>query len=297
MRKYLVGILFFLSLATQAQELQCSVSVVSPSIQSSNKQVYETLQTAIREFMNAQQWTDHVYSSEERIECSILINITDVVADQYTGTIQIQARRPVYNSSYNTILLNYLDQDFGFEYVEFQPLIYNPNTFDSDLVGVLAYYANLIIGLDYDSFSKYGGDKYAEQAESIVSLAQSSSQTGWRSYDSNRNRYWLIENYLNEIHKSMREAMYQYHRLGLDKMSEDLEEARGEILSALQKLQKVHRKRPGTFAMTVFFDAKNDELVNVFSEASDVEKKQALEVLLEIDPSNSSKYNESLSEK
>lgn len=297
MRKYLVIILFFLSLTMQAQELQCSVSVVSPSIQSSNKQVYETMQTAIREFMNAQQWTDHVYSSEERIECSILINITDAEADQYTGTIQIQARRPVYNSSYNTILLNYLDQDFGFEYVEFQPLIYNPNSFDSDLVGVLAYYANLIIGLDYDSFSKYGGTKYVEQSESIVSLAQSSSQTGWRSYDSNRNRYWLIENYLNEIHKPMREAMYQYHRLGLDKMSEGLEEGRREILSALQKLQKVHRKRSGTFAMTVFFDAKNDELVNIFSEASDVEKKQAMEVLLEIDPSNSSKYKESLSEK
>lgn len=295
-KNILIFVFCLLSLCVKSQELQCTVSVVSPSVQGTNKQVYETMETAILEFMNGQIWTDNIFSSEERIECNILININEVISDdQFSGSIQVQARRPIYNSSYNAIMLNYLDQDFSFVYKEFESLIFNSNSYESDLVGVLSYYAYVILGLDYDSYSKYGGTVYLEEAEKIVSMAQNSSQEGWRSYESSRNRYWFVENYLNEYHRPMRECVYQYHRLGLDKMSEKAEIGRKEVLSAIKKLQKVHKQRPGTFAMAVFFDAKADELVNIFSKSDDTEKNEAQEVLMELNPSNSSKYEKSLS--
>jgi hypothetical protein len=294
-RKYIAVILIFISSIANAQELQCSVSVVSPSVQGTNKKVFETLQTAIREFMNGQKWTNNVFSPEERIECSVLINIKEIKSvDDFTGTIQVQVRRPVYNSAYSSVLLNYLDQDFSFKYVEFEPLIYNPNSFDSNLVGVLAYYAYLIIGVDYDTFSNLGGTKYIELAEQVVSRAQSAVEKGWKSFESKRNRYWLVENYLNEYHRPLRECMYQYHRLGLDKMSDKPENGRKEVLSALEKLQKVHRQKPGSFAMQVFFDAKGDEIINIFSESFSMEKGRVIDVLTEIDPVNASKYKKSL---
>jgi hypothetical protein len=271
------------------------VSVVSPSIQGTNKKVFETLQTAILEFMNGQKWTNNVFSAEERIECSILINVKEIKSvDEFTGTIQVQVRRPVFNSAYSSVLLNYLDQDFSFKYVEFEPLIYNPNSFDSNLIGVLAYYAYLIIGIDYDTYSNLGGTKYIELAEQVVSRAQNVAQKGWKSFESKRNRYWFVENYLNEYHRPLRECMYQYHRLGLDKMSDKPENGRKEILSAIEKLQKVHRQKPGSFAMQVFFDAKSDELINIFSESFSMEKGRVIDVLTEIDPVNATKYKKSL---
>ncbi len=298
MKKYLFIILFLSSyLFSNAQELQCSVSVVSPSVQGTNKQVYETMQTAIMEFVNGQVWTDNVFSPEERIECSILINIKEVVsANEFSGTIQVQARRPVYNSAYRTMLFNYLDQEFKFKYEEFEPLIFNQNSIESNLVGVIAYYAYVILGLDYDSFSKNGGTKYMEMAEKIVNMSQNSRYSGWRSYESKTNRYWFVENYLNEIHRPLRECIYQYHRLGLDKMSEKPEDGRKVVLSAIEKLTKVYRQRPGTFAMELFFDAKSDELINIFSESFSMEKQRAIEVLTEVDPANSNKYTEKINQ-
>ncbi|MCW3787248.1 DUF4835 family protein [Plebeiibacterium sediminum] len=298
MKKFLFLILFLISVVANAQELQCSVSVVSPSVQGTNKQVYETMQTAIMEFVNGQKWTDNIFSPEERIECSILINIKEVISsNEFSGTIQVQARRPVYNSSYRSMLFNYLDQEFKFKYEEFEPLVYNPNSISSNLVGVISYYAYVILGLDYDSFAKNGGTKYMEQAEKIVSMSQNSRYAGWRSYESKTNRYWFVENYLNEVHRPMRDCIYQYHRLGLDKMSEKPEDGRKQVLSAIEKLTKVHRQRPGTFAMELFFDAKSDELVNIFSESFSMERQRAIEVLTEVDPANSSKYSEKLTQK
>ncbi|WP_075603059.1 type IX secretion system protein PorD [Saccharicrinis aurantiacus] len=290
--KYILILFFvFSSVFVKAQELQCSVSVMSPSVQGTNKQVFETLQAAIIEFMNGQKWTDNVFSGEERIQCSILINIKQIISvDEFSGTFQVQLRRPVYNSSYSTMLLNYIDQDFAFKYTEYEPLIYNPNTFESNLVATLAYYAYIIIGFDYDSFSKEGGSKYISMAEQIVSIAQNAPQKGWKSFESRRNRYWLVENYLNEFHRPLRECMYDYHRNGLDKMSSEAEEGRAEILKAIEKLRKVQREKPGSFAMQVFFDAKSDELINIFKESFSMEKGRALEVLSECDPANVDKY-------
>jgi len=295
-KKYSILFLFMLlSKVILAQELQCSVSVVSPSVQGTNKQVFETMQTAIIEFMNGQKWTDNVFSPEERIQCSVMINIKEIKSvDDFSGTIQVQVRRPVYNSAYSTVIFNYLDQDFDFRYVEFEPLVYNPNSYESNLVGVLSYYAYVILGFDYDSFSKMGGTKYMEKAEDIVSQAQNAPQKGWRSFEGTRNRYWLVENYLNEHHRPLRDCMYQYHRLGLDKMSEKPEGGRKEVLSAVEKLQKVHRNKPGSFALQVFFDAKSEELINIFSESFSMEKGRAIDVLSEVDPANATKYNKSI---
>lgn len=292
----LLVLLLSLTRLAGAQELQCSVSVVAPSVQGTNKQVFETMQTAIIEFMNGQKWTENVYSPEERIQCSIMINIKDIKSvDDFSGTVQVQVRRPVYNAAYSSMLLNYLDQDFDFRYAEFEPLIFNPNSYESNLVGVLAYYAYVILGFDYDSYSKMGGTKYMEKAQDIVNQAQNSPQKGWRSFESTRNRYWLVENYLNEQHRPLRECMYEYHRKGLDAMSDKPEEGRKEVLSAIEKLQKVHRAKPGSFAVQVFFDAKSEELINIFSESFSMEKGRAIEILSEVDPANATKYNKSIS--
>ena len=274
-----------------SQELRCMVQVVAPGIQGTNRAVFETLQTSIMEFMNGQRWTEHVYQTSERIDCSILINITEMLgSDEFKGTIQIQSRRPVYNSSYISTLINYLDQNLHFRYVEFEPLVYNPNNIESNLVGILAYYAYIILGYDYDSFSQMGGTAYFREAENIVNISQNARESGWKSFESTRNRYWLVENLLNEHHTPLRNCYYQYHRRGMDRMADKPEEGRSNIVSALELLQKVHRQRPNSFAMVLFSNAKTEELINIFSGAQSMEKGRVAEILIEIDPANSDKY-------
>lgn len=274
-----------------AQELNCQVQVSAQQIQGTNKQVFETLQSDIFEFMTTRKWTNHVYSLDERIECNILINITEQVSsDEFKGTIQIQARRPVYNSSYNSVTLNFLDNDLHFKYIEYQPLEFNESTHTSNLTSLLAYYSYIILGLDYDSFTTEGGNEFFKKAEKIVNNAQNASEKGWKSFESKKNRYWLVENLLNERYNPIREFFYRYHRLGLDVMYEKVNDGRAEILATLELLQKVYRDKPGLFALRIVFDAKADELVNVFSDGFPEEKNKAYNILKEIDPSNSSKY-------
>lgn len=291
MKAIVVIILLMLAWQLPAQEFQCAVQVVSPGVQGSNKKVFETMQKSIMEFMNNQQWTNDIFKPEERIDCNIMINIAEVISvDEFKASIQIQARRPVYNTSYYTVLFNHMDQDFRFNYVENEPLVYNPNNFDSNLIGVLAYYAYIVLGMDYDSFQQYGGTNYFQQAEQIVSQAQNSTYAGWKAFESQRNRYWLVENILNQYHKPLRQCMYVYHRKGLDRMADKKEEARGEILAAIEDLRKVYRQKPGSFYMQTFFTAKSDELVKIFEESFSLEKGRALELLKEVDPANQKKY-------
>ncbi len=295
MKRLIVALFLVYGVFVQAQEFQCAVQVTSQKIQGSNKKVFETLQTALMEFMNNQKWTNDKFSPEERIDCNILINITEMISiDEFKGSLQIQARRPVYNSNYYTVLLNHQDQDFHFRYVEFEPLVYNPNSFDSNLIAVLAYYANVVLGLDYDSFKNNGGTTYFQEAERIVNRAQGAREAGWKSFEGQRNRYWLIENILNQYHRPLRQCMYEYHRKGLDRMSDKVEEARAEILKALELTRKVHRQRPSSFFTQVFFTAKSDELVNIFSESFSMEKGRVVELLKEVDPGNSQKYEKIL---
>lgn len=292
-----VLLLVIFSFGVKAQEFRCMVQVVSPSIQGTNRGVFETLQKSIMEFMNSQRWTEHKYKPEERIECNILINIREQIgADEFKGTIQIQARRPVYNSSYSTTIFNYLDQSLHFRYIEFETLIFNPTNIESNLVGMLAYYAYVILGYDYDSFSARGGTPHFQKAEQIVNVMQNARESGWRSFESTRNRYWLVENMLNEYHVPLRNCFYQYHRRGLDLMAGKPEEGRTNIASSLELLQRVYRQRPNSFALGLFFDAKTEELVNVFSNSPSMEKGKVVNILTEVDPANSEKYRKMQSE-
>lgn len=290
----LVVLLFTFSKPSIAQELRCNVQIVSEQVQGTNKKVFETLQQAIYEFMNNRNWTNNVYSNEERIECNMLFNIQDYVGSEFKGTLQVQSRRPVFNSSYTSVMFNYFDQNIQFSYVEFESLEFNETSFTSNLTSLLAYYAYVIIGLDYDSYSLKGGSDYYKKAEIIVNNAQNAREKGWKAFEStnNKNRYWLVQNLLDEKYSNVRVFLYKYHRTGLDRMAEKINEGRDEIAESLKLLQTVYRQRPDPYMhlMQVVFDAKNDEWVNIFTESFPEEKKRVVQLLKEIDPSNISKY-------
>lgn len=296
MRKsFLYLIILFLSGQLFSQELNCKIQVLSQSIQGTDKRVFETLQTAIYEFMNNRKWTSESFKTEERIDCSILINITDRVSiDEFRGTLQIQSRRPIFKASYNSVLMNYNDNDIQFKYLENQPLEFSENSNVSNLTSTLAFYAYMIIGLDYDTFSSNGGSSYLQKALTVVNNAQSSDQKGWKAFDSDKNRYWLINNMLDAIYIPLRECMYSYHRLGLDLMADNKEGGRAVILESLESLKKVHQSKALSFNMQVFFNAKSDEIINIFSAAFSDEKSRAVNLLNEIDPTNSNKYQKIL---
>lgn len=275
----------------------CNVQVLTQQIQGTNKQVFQTLQTSIYEFMNNTSWTNHVFETDERIECTMLFNIREQVSvDEFKGTLQIQSRRPVFNSSFNSVVLNYVDNDIQFKYVEFQPLEFSETSHLSNLTSILAFYAYVIIGMDYDTYSFEGGTPFFEVAEKIVNNAQNTPERGWRAMESTsrKNRYWLINNILNEDFSLLREFVYKYHRLGLDIMHEKTNEARASISEYLRLLQQISREKPDPFMyyLQVVLDAKTDELVNIFKESFQEEKTRVYALLNEIDPSHGNKYEQ-----
>lgn len=288
-------ILFLISVTAVSQELNCNVQISAQKIQGSNRQVFENMQRDIYEFMNNTVWTNNVFSYSERIDCNILINLTDQIsADEFNGTIQIQTRRPVYNTTYNSTLLNFIDNNFRFRYVEFQPLEFDPTTYRSNLISVLAYYTYIIIGFDYDSFSPLGGTEYFQMAEKIVTNAQNAPEQGWKPYDGsrNRNRYWLVKNILNKEYEGVRKFIYEYYIDGLDKMESRPAEARTGIAESLKLVQDVYRRKPDPFMyyIQVVMNAKADEIINIFSGSFPEEKSRVVQILTEIDPANKSKY-------
>lgn len=293
MHKYLYIFLFLIAgKTTFSQELNCQVDVTSPQIQgTAEKQIFEQLQKAIFEFMNNTKWTKDNYTTSERIDCSILITVAQKLSvDEYRATIQVQSRRPIFKSSYFSPTVNYIDENFIFKFQQFQQLDFNLNTFSNNITSVLAYYAYVILANDYDTFSNLGGTEYFQKAQLIVTNAQSASEAGWKSFESQKNRYWIVENALQPVFQPIRECMYKYHRLGLDIMNEKSAEGRKEILKSFDLLLVVYKNRPASFIMELFFDAKVDEVVNVFSKAPPDEKVKAVEILTTIDPANSTKY-------
>ncbi|NLJ43408.1 MAG: DUF4835 family protein [Bacteroidales bacterium] len=294
--KYSLTILLLLSSCMlNAQELNCNVQISAQKIQGSNRQVFETMQRDIYEFMNNTVWTNNVFSYAERIDCNILINLNEQLsADEFRGTIQIQMRRPVFNTTYNSTMLNFIDNNFQFRYVEFQPLEFDPNSYRSSLVSVLAYYAYIILGVDYDSFSLLGGTEFYQVAEKIVTNAQNASEPGWKPYDGsrNRNRYWLVKNLLDREYEGVRRFIYEYDINGLDRMESRVSEARASIVESLRLIQEVYRAKPDPYMylVQIIMESKADELVNIFSEAFPEEKSRVMQILIEIDPGNKSKY-------
>jgi hypothetical protein len=278
-----------------SQELTCNVQVSAQKIQGSNRQIFESMQRDIYEFMNNSVWTNNVFSYAERIDCNILITITDQFsADEFMGTIQVQLRRPVFNTTYNSTMLNFMDNNFQFRYVEFSPLEFDPNSYRSSLVSVLAYYAYMILGFDYDSYSPLGGTQFYQIAEKIVNNAQNASEPGWKPYDGsrNKNRYWLVKNTLDREYEGVRRFIYHYNINGLDKMESKLPEARNNIAESLRLIQDVFRARPDPYMylVQIIMESKADELVNIFSSAFPEEKSRVLQILNEIDPGNKRKY-------
>ncbi len=287
-------LLFSLTVSTQAQELRCNVAVNHNKIRSANTNTFKALQTALNEFVNNRKWTNDVFAQKERIECNIVIQLDEQIStDEFKGSINVQLRRPIYNSSLETTLLNIKDENFRIKYNESQQLIFNENSNSDNLTSIIAFYVYIILGMDYDSFSPNGGTEYFAKAMKIVDNAQSLPQAeGWRSYESNRNRYWLAENLTNRAYISFRQLTYSYHIKGLDKFEKDITDGRASIADALTQLRRLYRTRPNLYLFTIFFDAKTTELMNIFSGSQAEELNRVVEILNEIDPANSAKYNE-----
>ena len=280
-----------------SQELNCKVSVNYSSISSPNKEMFNSMRQSIYEFMNNTTWTNDIFNNEERIDCTILIRLDQQLStDEYSGSISVQSSRPVFKTLYNSPILNIFDNQFRFRYVEFQTLEFNENTHISNLTSVLAYYAYLIIGMDYDTFSSQGGDLFFKKAEKIVSNAQNDNNaTGWKSFEGLDNRYWLIENLLSSDFENMRSFYYLYHREGLDNFTEKPDFVREHIAESILSLRTAWNQRQRGYLFQLFFDTKTDEIVNVFSQGNIMQADQLVNLLSDMSPNDIDKWTKILS--
>ncbi|MDR1698608.1 MAG: DUF4835 family protein [Prevotellaceae bacterium] len=295
MKKIFCLLSFIFCLAAQAQELNCRVSVNSSKLQGTNTQVFETLEKALTEFMSERRWTEYQYTPEERIDCSIMITVDEMPNDNTFGaSLQIQARRPVFGSTYMSPLINMQDENFKFVYNEFEPIEFNENTFGTNLSSVMAFYAYYIIGMYSDSFSKMGGTAVFRKAENIVTQAQSTTEDGWKAYEGKRNRYDIIQSIVDDRVRRFREFYYEYHRLGLDEMGGNMNNARAAILKSMEALREVNKLMPASLTLQMFFDAKNEEIVGIFSGGTPAEKTTVFALLKEVNIAQLSKYQEIL---
>lgn len=290
-------LLFLCSLLpAQAQELNCIVTInVGPKVPTTDRAIFKDMKNAFQLFMNTRKWTNDTYKNQEKIACNILININEMPSiGIFEASVQIQSARPVYNSTYSSLLLNFGDRDWTFEYIESQPLEFNENTYINNLTSMLGFYAYIILGLDYDSFSELGGTPYFQKALLVVNNAQSVGREGWQGLENNRNRYWLSENLINGQLTDVRKAMYAYHRLGLDNFEKSPEQSRETILKCLKDIKKARDLNPTSILVISFFDAKAKELSNIFSDGDLQIRRQAYDLIIAIDPSNKGSYGKIL---
>jgi hypothetical protein len=286
-------IIFFFLLLTgvfsQAQQLNCTVTVNSGTLSNVNQQVFKTLENSLNEFINKTDWVEKSYKLNERVDCSIYINILANNSDQFSGTIQVQSARPIYNSSYSSPVLNFNDKDVSFRYTEFENLVFNPNSFESNLVSIISFYSYMILGMDDDTFVLESGNPNFELAQNIANVAQQSGSKGWSQIDGNQNRYFLINDMLSPAFSEIRKTSFDYHT-GLDLMSKDLKSAKEKINASLLNLGKLHASKPNAFLTRVFFDAKSDEILSVFSGGPSITISDLSETLNKTSPLNSSKW-------
>ncbi|WP_026898855.1 type IX secretion system protein PorD [Daejeonella oryzae] len=290
-RNFLLLAILLFALPVFSQDLNARVQVLAPQLSNSNKRVFDILETSIRDFLNSRRWSTDVLQSQERIDCNFVITINDWDgSNSFKAEAQIQSSRPIYGTTYNSTILNISDKDFNFNYTEGQPLDYTDQNYISNLTSLLAYYAYVITGLDNDTFSKMGGTPYYNKAQSIVNFAQNAPNAGWKAFEGLRNRYWLTENLLNKTYNPIREALYEFHLNGLDVMADNQSKGRKNIYSLLPQLQKIDKQKQGAMLPQLFFTAKYDEFVNVLINAAPQDKIKAYNILSEIDPANTSKY-------
>ncbi len=298
MKKVYIYILFLIGVVvntntTYAQDLNARVTVNADQIQLSDKSIFKELERSIFEFLNNRKWTSDRVNNDERLNCTFVFIIEQYTApDYFKGSLQIQSTRPSYASSYNTVLLNLKDDKIEFKYNSFQAIEYNENSFTNNLSSILSYYTYVMLGLDYDSFGDNGGLPMFLRAQSIVTNAQSSSETGWQAFDlpANRNKYWLADNLSNSRFKEFHTAIYNYHRKGIDQMSKDLNAGRKEVLASLEQMEKVFRLSNNLYMMSAFFQAKADEIVLIFKDAEPQDKNKAVEILTKVSIQNQNKW-------
>lgn len=289
MRKILLFLLFVAG-SVQAQELRCTVKINYDRITNANTQIFKTLERSLNEFVNKTRWTNQTFAENERIESSMFINVSGYNSDQFSASIQVQSSRPGYNSMYASPVFNFNDKDFNFRYVEFENLIFNPNSYDSNLVSVMAFYSYIIMGLDADTFSPKGGTPYYELAQNVAILAQQGGSKGWNQADGNVSRYFLITDLMSNTFAPFREALYQYHSTGIDLMSEDLKRGKENIKNSVKTLAQIYDIRPNALLTRVFFDAKSDEIVSIYTGGPSIAVADLVENLNRISPLNSSKW-------
>lgn len=292
--RHILSLMFlFLFFANTAwsQELNCTVEVNSDQVQGTNKQVFNTLKEAISQYMNENHFTNAQYAANEKIDCQLYFTIKEQNDNTFSGDLQIQATRPVYNSSYITTLINFKDSKIEFDYQENEPLIFSPSTFESQLTAILNYYAYLILAIDSDSFQLNGGDPYYQAMEQIVQMGQSSGETGWKAFEDSKNRAAVLAAYTEPSTSAIRDLLYQYHRRGLDEMSVSPDKGRQTIAKSLEDIQKVYDGNSMSVALSMFKDAKMDELVNVFSKGTQEERKDAYDLLSPIYPTEMDRIN------
>jgi hypothetical protein len=290
MRKILVLLAFLITTVTFSQELNCTVNVIAQQTGNENNVVFKTLEKQLMEFVNNTKWTEKSFGVQERINCSMVINVTAYDNDRFSTSLQISSSRPIYNSSYSSPVYNYNDKEFNFRYLEFQNLVYNSIQFESNLISVLAFHVYMILGMDADSFALNGGDEYFKQAQTIANYSQQLNGQGWKLEDGLQSRFALIDNLVSPTFEEMRSAMYTYHIEGLDVMNVSTKEGKTQIISTLSELQKVHSRRPNSFLMRVFFDAKSDEIMDIFSGGPSVNITEAMDILNRIAPMHSQKW-------
>ena len=290
MRNILFIFLLLLVSKAYAQEFNCNIVVNAQQTGNENVQVFKTLERQLNEFVNNTSWTRISFKPQERINCNMVITFQDYDSDLFRATLQIQSSRPVFNSSYSTPIYNFNDRDFTFQYLEFQNLIFNPNQYESNLVSVIAFHIYMILGLDADSFQYHGGDNYFSQAQNILNYSQQESFKGWKVEDGNQTRYILIDNILSPTFEEFRTVMYEYHIKGLDVMSNDPKKGKNQISDAIQDLSAMNTRRPNSFLMRVFFDAKADEIEEIFSDGPSVDIDDLVSILTKIAPTYSSKW-------
>lgn len=283
--------LFMFTQAVYSQDLNARVQILAPQLANSNKRVLDILEASIRDFLNDKRWSADALQPQERIDCNFVVTITDWDgSSNFKAEAQIQSNRPVFNSSYSSTLLNISDKDFDFTYSEGQPLDFSEQNYISNLSSLLAFYAYIITGMDYDTFSKFGGSPYFEKAQTVLNNAQTAPNGGWKAFENLRNRFWLIENLTNKSYNPIRESLYIYHREGLDVMAENQSKGRKAVLSVIPQLQKIDKQKQGSILNQIFFTAKADEIINILGAAEPQEKIKAYNALSVIDPANSLKY-------
>lgn len=290
MRNIITFFLLLLGVSCFSQELNCSVVVNAFQTGNENAPIYRTMQQQLTEFVNNTKWTSRTFGQQERINCSMVINITEQNGEIFQASIQAQSSRPVFDSSFSSPIYNVNDKDFVFRYTQFQNLIFNPNQFESNIVSVLAFHVYMILGLDADSFSKNGGDVYFKQAQTIVNYSQQENYKGWKLEDGLQSRFALIDNILSPTFANFRDVIYNYHRSGLDVMSNNAKLGKEEIALTLYQFQAINTSRPNSFLVRTFFDAKSDEIEQIFSDGPSINITSVKETLEKVAPTYSSKW-------